>query len=99
MRSRDQVLGRMSEKSGRGVSFGIVRITDLDFAVGAVIFAGTTDVLAGVHYSRSEETEPHGLRLFLPFCRRRLPNILGESVHKLSRLPQYSIVMFGLISP
>ena len=35
----DHVLGRMSEKSGYGVSFGTVRITDHDFAVDAVIFA------------------------------------------------------------
>ena len=43
----DHVLGRMSEKSGCVVSFGIVRITDLDFADDAVVFAVTTEVLGG----------------------------------------------------
>ena len=33
------VLGRMSEKSGCGVSFGTVRVTDIVFADDAVIFA------------------------------------------------------------
>ena len=42
----DHVLGRTSEKSGYGVSFGTVRIIDPDFADDAVIFAGTTKVLA-----------------------------------------------------
>ena len=42
----DHVLGRMSENSGCEVSFGTVRITDLDSADDAVIFAETTDVLA-----------------------------------------------------
>ena len=37
----------MSEKSGCGVSFGTVRITDLDLADDAVIFAEATEVLAG----------------------------------------------------
>ena len=39
----DHLLGRMSEKSGCGVSFGSVRITDLDFADDAVILAETFD--------------------------------------------------------
>ena len=51
----DHVLGRMSENSGCGMSFENVRITDLDFADDAVIFAETTDVLAGALDSPSEE--------------------------------------------
>ena len=47
------VLGRMSGKSGCGVSYGTV--TDLDFAV---ILAEATDVLAGALDSLSEEAEP-----------------------------------------
>ena len=58
----DHVLGRMSEKSGCGVSFGTVRITDLDFGDDAVIFAETTEVLAGAIDSLSEE-KPLGLRV------------------------------------
>ena len=57
----DHVLRRMSEKSGCGVSFGTVRITDLDIADDAVIFAETTEVLARVLELLSEEAEPLGL--------------------------------------
>ena len=35
----DHVLGRMSESSGCGASFGRVKITDLDFAGDVVVFA------------------------------------------------------------
>ena len=38
--------GSLSEKSGCGVSFGIIQITELDFADETVIFAETTEVLA-----------------------------------------------------
>ena len=41
--------------------FGTVRITDLDIADDAVIFAETTEVLAGALHSLSEEAEPLGL--------------------------------------
>ena len=58
----DHVLGRMSEKSGCGVSFGTVPITDLAFADDAVIFAETPDVFAGTPDSLSEKAEPLGLR-------------------------------------
>ena len=51
----DHVLQTMSEKSGGRVSFGTVRITDLDSADNAVIFAETTDVLAGALASLSVE--------------------------------------------
>ena len=46
----------MSEKSGYGVSFGLVPITYLDFADDAVILAETTEVFA-------EEAEALGLRV------------------------------------
>ena len=59
----DHVLGRMSEKSGCGVSFGTVRITDLDLADDEVIFAETTEVLAGALDSLSEEAEPLEVRV------------------------------------
>ena len=51
----DHVMGSMSEKSGCGVSFGTVRITEIDFADDVVIFAETTDVLAGAFNSLGEE--------------------------------------------
>ena len=43
----DHVLGRMLDKLGCEVSFGIVWITDFDFANDAVIFAETTGVIYG----------------------------------------------------
>ena len=51
----DHVLERMSEESGCGVLFGTVWIIDLDVADDAVIFAKTTEVLAGALNSLSEE--------------------------------------------
>ena len=57
----DHVLERMPEKSGCEVSFGTVRINDLDFANDAVIFAETTEVLAVALDSLCEEAEPLGL--------------------------------------
>ena len=45
------------------MSFGTARITDLDFADVAVIFARTTEVLAKELDSLSVEAEPLGLRV------------------------------------
>ena len=53
----------MLENSGCGGSFGTVRITDLDFADDAVIFAKTTEVLVEAFESLSEEAVPLGLRV------------------------------------
>ena len=43
----DWILGRMSERSGCGASFENVKISDLDFADDAVIFAETLDIHFG----------------------------------------------------
>ena len=43
----DWILGRMSERSSCGASFGNVKISDLDFTDNAVIFAETLDILLG----------------------------------------------------
>ena len=59
----DHVLGTMSEKSGCEMSFGTVRITDLHLADDAVIFAETTEVLAGALDWLSEEAGPFGLQV------------------------------------
>ena len=40
--------GRMSEKSGCGLSVGIVQITDLDFVDDAVIMVETTEILCRI---------------------------------------------------
>ena len=54
----------MSKNSGCGVSFGTVLMDVLYFADGAVIFAETTEVLAGALDLLSEEADPLGMRVF-----------------------------------
>jgi len=56
----DCILGRMSERSSCGASFGNVKISDLDFADDAVIFAETLDILLGALEVLNEESEPLG---------------------------------------
>ena len=53
----------MSESTSCGTSFGNVRISDLDFADDAVIFAETLDILLGALEVLNEELEPLGLRV------------------------------------
>ena len=43
----DWILGRMSESSSCGTSFGNVKISDFDFTDDAVIFAEILDILPG----------------------------------------------------
>ena len=43
----DRILVRMFERSSCGASFGNVKISDLDFADDAVIFAKTLDIMMG----------------------------------------------------
>ena len=57
----DWILGRMSERSSCGASFGNVKISDLDFADDAVIFLETLDILLGALEVLNEESEPLGL--------------------------------------
>ena len=59
----DWILGRMSERSSCGASFGNVKISDLNFADDAVIFAETLDILLGALVVLNEESEPLGLRV------------------------------------
>ena len=59
----DWIMDRVVGGSGCGASFGDVRITDLDFADDAVIFAETLDVLTVTLETLSEEAEPLGLRV------------------------------------
>ena len=51
----------MSERSSCGASFGNVKISDLDFADDAVIFAETLDILLGALKVLNEDSEPRGL--------------------------------------
>ena len=57
------ILGRMSERSSCGTSFENVKISDLDFADDAVIFAETLDILLGALEVLNEESEPLELRV------------------------------------
>ena len=59
----DWILGRMSERSGCGASFGNVKISYLDFADNAVIFVETLDILMGAIEALNVELEPLGLRV------------------------------------
>ena len=59
----DWILGRMSERSCCGASFGNVKISVLDFADDAVIFMETLDILLGALEVLNEELEPLGLRV------------------------------------
>ena len=54
-------MSRMSERSICGESFGKVKISDLDFADDAVIFAEILDILLGALEVLNEEAEPLGL--------------------------------------
>ena len=53
----------MSDRSSCGASFGNVKISDLDFADDAVIFAETLDIFLGALEVLNEESEPLGLRI------------------------------------
>ena len=56
----DWILGRMSERSSCGASFGNVKISDLDFADYSVIFVETLDILIGALKALDEESESLG---------------------------------------
>ena len=55
----------MSERSSCGASVGNVKISDLDFAGDAVIFAETLDILLGALKVLNKESVPLGLRVSL----------------------------------
>jgi len=57
----DWILGRMSERSSCGASFGNVKISDFDFTDDAVIFAEIMDILLRALEVLLEESEPLGL--------------------------------------
>uniref|UniRef100_A0A8C4NFK3 Reverse transcriptase domain-containing protein n=1 Tax=Eptatretus burgeri TaxID=7764 RepID=A0A8C4NFK3_EPTBU len=59
----DWILRRMSERRSCGASFGNAKISDLDFADDAVIFAETSEILLGALQVVNEESEPPGLRV------------------------------------
>ena len=59
----DWILGKMSERSRCGASFGTVKISDIDVADDAVIFVETLDILLGALKVLNEESELLGLRV------------------------------------
>ena len=59
----DWIVGRMSDRSSYGASFGNVKISVIDFADDAVIFANTLGIILGAHGVPIEESEPLGLRV------------------------------------
>ena len=59
----DWIMGRMSERSSYGASFGSVKISDLDFTDDAVIFVETLDIHLGALDVLNEESEPQRLRV------------------------------------
>ena len=57
------IMGRMSERSSCGASFGNVKRSDLDLANDAVIFVKTLDILLWALEVLKEESQPLGLRV------------------------------------
>ncbi len=81
----DWVLGRMADGSGCGTSFGEVRISDLDFADDAVIFAEIVEILIEALEKLSEESEPLGLRVSWVKTKVQAFNgILGPAVQSVT---------------
>lgn len=80
----DWVLGRVSESSGCGAAFGDVRISDLDFADDAVIFAETLGVLTEALETLSDEAEPLGLSVsWVKTKIQAFNDILGDAVESI----------------
>ena len=61
----DWILGRMSERSRCGASFGNVKMSDLDFADDAVIFSETLDILLVALKVLNEGVRAAGIMGFL----------------------------------
>ena len=81
----DWVLGRTVDGSSCGTSVGNFKVTDLDFADDAVIFAETLDVLVLALEALSEESKPLGLAVsWVKTKAQDFGNLLGrdtQSVH------------------
>ena len=73
------ILGRMLERSICSVSFGNIRISDLDFADNAVIFVKTLDTLIRALGVRIEESELLGLHFPMSNLRSR-PSLISLSM-------------------
>ena len=65
----------MLERTSCAALFGNVNISDLDFAVDAVIFVETLDILLGALEVLNEETEPLGL--MVPWVKTKIQAFNG----------------------
>ena len=102
----DWILGRMSERSSCSVSFGNVKMSDLDFTDDAVILLGALKVL-------NEESETLGLRvswvktkiqafndvldaaiLSAPVCQCQPCHLLGDAIPPNVPLPPTHCITF-----
>ena len=77
----DLILGRMSERSSCGASFGNVKISDLDFADDANIFAETLEILLGALKVLNEESESLGLRVSWVKTKIQAFPVMESAVH------------------
>ena len=81
----DWIMERVVGGTGCGVSFGDVRISDLDFADDAVVFAETLGVLVDALERLSEEAEPLGLRVsWLKTKAQVFGNLLDAAIDSIS---------------
>ena len=80
----DWVLGRTVDRSRCGAAVGNVRITDLDFADDAVIFAESLEVLVSALESLHEEARPLGLQVsWIKTKIQVFGDLLGEAVQSV----------------
>ena len=89
----DWILGRMSERSSCGATFGNVKISDLDFADDAVIFAETLDILLGALEVLNEEFPGSKLRSRLSMTSWMLPSCLYLFVARMLRSRRDSLTL------
>ena len=99
----------MSERSSCGASFGNIKISDLDFADDAVIFAETLDILLVALEVLNEESEPLGLRVSWVKTKIQAFNdilvaailsvpVCGEDVEVVERFTYLAVIFMSLLA-
>ena len=81
------ILGRMLERSSCGASFGNVKISDLDFADDAVIFAETLDIILGALEVLNEELLKTKIQAFIDILDAAILSVpvCGEDIEVMER--------------